>query len=118
MTYSDCWLDAIDDDNFAAYVRDHDRPEIKRADKQHLLGPGPRGRYWINLVRDWGAARDLKVEYVDHLELRIRVSRNQLLDFLAFAYGDDLNSHAQGTVSFIRDTLKDGCTYWLCADEF
>lgn len=108
MTCSDCWIEPIDDPDFALARR-----LAGLEPGRYRLGPPPQP-YWINWVKDWAAARGLRLEVVGFLDIRVRVTRAQMLDFMQFVYGEAIGNRA----AFIPALMKDGCSYWLYADEF
>src|SRR4051812_39061527 len=81
MTFSDAWIDTVDDDEFAAVLKEERARDLPYAERIFKLPPPP-SPYWITVVRQWASSTGLTVEEVDPLESRARVSRAQLLRFL------------------------------------
>jgi hypothetical protein len=118
-TYSDAWIQTVDDPDFKALVDSQSSMDTRRADKLYLLPPAPQpSRYSINIVRDWAKANGLAVEYVDHLEIQVHVTRQQLARFLEETYGPENESVTAPLQRHVRERLRDDCTYLVVADEF
>jgi hypothetical protein len=118
MTFSDAWIDTVDDDAFAAFIKVH-RAGTPREDKIFLLPSPPRpGNYWINILREWTAEQSLSVEYVDPLEIRVSVSRAQLLKFIDDTFGSEAAGKVAKLRAHVRKHLRDDRTYLIVADEF
>ena len=119
MTYSDAWVDTIDDPEFRALIDSQSGTGSRRADKLFLLPHAPRpGDYLINVVREWAAANGLCVEHNGHLEIQVRVTRQQLARFLEETFGPERDSAAAPLQRHVRERLRDDCTYLVVADEF
>src|SRR5215467_13086697 len=89
MSFSDCWIDSVDDEDFLAYVAEQKRLGVRRAHRLDLLPRLPAAQhYWIPVLQDWAASRGLPVEHVDPLWISVSVTRAQLLDFLNMTYGE------------------------------
>src|SRR5258708_4254602 len=115
MTYSDCWIDTVDDEEFRAFITERASIDTPRVEKIFMLPPPPQP-YWINTVLDWAKAQGLPIGYSDGRTLaKVAVSRTQLLDFLDSTLGREsvprLRAH-------VRDRLRDDRTYLIVADEF
>ena len=119
MTFSDCWIDSVDDEDFLAYVAEQKWLGVRRALRLDLLPRLPAAHhYWIPALQEWAAARGLRVQHLDPLWIRVPVTRSQLLDFLHTIYGEvGADSLAQLRVYFGAHG-RDGKTYLIVADEF
>jgi hypothetical protein len=119
MTYSDAWIDTVDDAEFDALIRERRSHHTPREEKIFLLPPPPRpGNYWINIVRDWAAAQSLAIEYVDPLTIRVRVSRAQLVRFIDNTFGPEPVGKTAALRAHVRARLRDDRTYLIVAAEF
>jgi hypothetical protein len=119
VTYSDAWIDTIDDDEFAAFLKERRTHDTPLEGRIFLLPPPPRpGNYWINLVKEWTAKQGLPVEYVDPLEIRVAVSRTQLLKFIDDTFGSEPAGKVAKLRAHVREHLRDDRTYLVVADEF
>lgn len=112
MTDSAGWIDTEDDAELKAFITERSGWDVKLADKPFLFGPAPRP-YWITLVQEWAALNGLPVEHTSHIEIRVRVSKQQVLAFLEWAYGTP-----PSPTGFATTRLRDDRTYYLYADEF
>src|SRR5690348_12586249 len=119
MTFSDCWIESVDDEDFSAYVSEQKRLGVRRALRLDLLPRLPAAaHYWIPVLQNWAAARGLPVQHVDPLWIRVSVPRAQLLDFLYTTYGEvGVDSLAQ-LRAYFGTRGRDDKTYLLVADEF
>jgi hypothetical protein len=90
MTYSDCWIDTVDDDEFRAYKAQQMAAdgETGRFGRLYVL-PRPLGvsHYWLPIVKDWATERGLEIEWVDSAWIKVAVSRAQLQQFLEEVFG-------------------------------
>ena len=77
MTYSDCWIDTVDDADFKTFIAARSSMDVRRADKIHILPPSPRS-YSINRVKEWVAAHHLPVADSGTVEVRMPASRTQI----------------------------------------
>jgi hypothetical protein len=119
VTFSDCWIDTVDDEEFAALLKERRSPDLPLSERIFLLPRPPRpGNYWINLVREWAAAKALPVEHVDPLEIHVRVSRAHLLDFVEDTFGQEPAGKVAALRAYLREHLRDDRTYLIAADEF
>lgn len=109
MTYSSCWIDSDDDEQLRALIAVQDP---LGGEGPHVLGPSPKG-YWIGLVHEWARRNQLSTEYTTNIEIRVKVSREQGLDFLTWVYGE-----LPASAAFLGAQLRSECSYWLYADEF
>ena len=68
MTYSDCWIDTVDDDEFRAFKAQQTATdgETGRFGRLYFL-PRPPGmsHYWLPIVKDWATERGLEIDWVD-----------------------------------------------------
>ena len=117
MTYSDCWIDTIDDEEFKAFTAERRSIGVPRREKIHILPPAPKPR-WITTVKDWAAAQGLPVNHNDPLEIQVPVSRDQLLAFLAEMFPPGPTSPAEPLRAHAMNRFKNDCTYLIVADEF
>ena len=115
MTYSDCWIDTVDDDAFKALVAG----EHRRAHRIELL-PSPPGscHYWIPVVKEWAAEHSVPIHYIDPVWIQVPVSRAQLQRFLDDVFGPDPNAPPQRLRVHVREHLRDDRTYLIVAEEF
>lgn len=110
MTFSSAWIEPGDDEDLAAFLEQSPRSGIL---------PPPPSPYWINYLRDWAQREDLAIEYPQHGEIRVPVTKSQLLRFMH----ETLGAPAPATdPSSLRDYIEHRCrddrTYAICADEF
>jgi hypothetical protein len=117
MTDSDAWLDTVDDEEFAAVLKERRSPDLPLAERIFLLPPPPRP-YWITRVREWAETKSLPVDQVDPLEIRVRVSRAQLLEFIEETFGPEAAGKVAALRAHVRERLHDDRTYLIVADEF
>ncbi|HEY0523983.1 MAG TPA: hypothetical protein VGD08_11365 [Stellaceae bacterium] len=110
MTYSDFWIDTVDDDEFEAILKKPRRLDTPREDKIHLMPPTPRpGSYWINVVGEWAAEQNLAIQYVDPIAIGVLVTRAQLLRFLDDTFGPEAVgkvascAHSSGTICVMTE---------------
>jgi hypothetical protein len=119
MTFTDCWIETPDDEDFRANVAEQKRLEVRRGLRLDLLPRLPAARhFWIPALQDWAAVQGLPVQSLDPLWIRVPVRRAQLLDFLDKTYGEHgAHSLARLRAHFARHGC-DGKTYFIVADEF
>ena len=66
MTFSDCWIDSVDDEDFLAYIAEQKRLGVRRALRLDLLPRLPAAHhYWIPALQEWAAARELRIQHID-----------------------------------------------------
>lgn len=138
MTYSDCWIDTLDDADFKALrelFASQWTTETKLSDNLCLLPPTPSpGNYWISILWVWAKKHALTVERVDELKIRVAVSRAQLLQFLDEVFWREEEAQDRSDREIIkhlrsververlrahaRQCLRDDKTYFIVADEF
>ena len=119
MTYSDCWIDTVDDAAFKALVEGQRGEEARRAQRIELLPSAPgQGHLWPPIVKEWAAEQSLPIHYVDPLCVQVPVSRAQLQRFLDDIFGPDPNAPPQKLRAHLRDHLRDDRTHLIVADEF
>jgi hypothetical protein len=119
MTYSDAWIDTIDDAEFDAFLRERRSHHTLREEQIFLLPPPPRpGTYWIKIVRDWAVVQSLAIEHVDPLTIRVRVSRAQLVRFIDNTFGPEPVGKTAALRAHVCACLRDDRTYLIIADEF
>jgi len=110
MTYSSAWIEPGNDEDFAAYLNQSPRFGVL---------PPPPSPYWINHVREWAARESLPVEHATLGELRVAVTRQQLLRFLDEKLdapeADDSQSNLR---AHVERRLRDDRMYAIAADEF
>jgi hypothetical protein len=118
VTFSDAWVDTVDDDDFAALIQAQSTIDAKRADRLYLLpSPPPRaGEYWINVVKEWAVAHGLPIESFGPLEISVPVSRAQLLQFLDDVFGPE--AATMPLCRHVREHLRDDRQYLVTSDEF
>jgi hypothetical protein len=77
MTYSDCWIDTIDDQDFKALVAAQTGSDARRVNRIELLPSGPGiPHLWPPVVKEWASGEKLSIDYVDPLCIQIPVSRS------------------------------------------
>jgi hypothetical protein len=119
MTFTDCWIDTLDDDDFRAYVAEQKRLDVRRGHRLDLLPRLPAAHhFWIPTLQDWATARGLAVQSIDPLWIRVPVTRAQLLDFLDKTYGDVGIDSLARLRAYLAAHGHDGKTYLIVADEF
>src|SRR5271167_663650 len=119
MTFGDCWISAVDDQEFKELLAEKKNAEIRRANRIDLMPRSPASTHcWLPLLKDWAAARDLAVHYIDPLWIEVPVSRAQLLQFLDDTYGPDPDAGVRRLRSHIWKSFRDDHTYLIVADEF
>ncbi len=119
MTFSDCWIESVDDEDFLAYVAEQKLLGVRRALRLDLLPRLPAAHhYWIPVLQDWAAACGLPIQHVDPLWIRVPVTRAQLLDFLHTIYGEVGADSLAQLRAYFGARGRDGKTYLIVADEF
>jgi hypothetical protein len=121
MTYSDCWIDTVDDGDFKALIAGQIGSDAHRVNRIELL-PSPPGmcHLWPPIVKEWASEENLSIDYIDPICLQVPVSREQLLQFLDHIFGREplLPPNLQKLRAHIRQHLRDDRTYLIVADEF
>jgi hypothetical protein len=109
MTYSDAWLESPEDPDFDDFLEQTRGLRV-------LPPPRLSNNYWINHLKHWAEKERLEIQYPDPLEIRVAVSKDQLLRFM-----DDM-FHAGEPVSFLKNHISEKCkddvSYLIVADEF
>ena len=119
MTFSDCWIDSVDDEDFLAHIAEQKRLDVRRAFRLDLLPRLPAApHYWIPALQEWAATRGLRIQYIDPLWIKIPVTRSQLLDFLHTIYGEVGADSLAPLRAYFEAHGPDGKTYLIVADEF
>jgi hypothetical protein len=119
MTFTDCWIETVDDEDYSAYIAEQARLGVRRALRLDLLPRLPAAQhYWIPVLQEWAAARGLPVDYVDPLWIRVPVTRAQLMDFLDTIYGKLGDDSLARLRTYFAGRSRDDKTYLLVADEF
>jgi len=119
MTFSDCWISSVDDEEFKDLIAAQQSAETRRANRLDLMPRCPgSSHYWLPLLKDWAAARDLPVHYVDPLWIEVPVSRALLLQFLEDTYGPDPDAAVKRLRSHVWKSFRDDRNYLIVADEF
>jgi hypothetical protein len=121
MTYRDCWIDTIDDEEFKALIARQSGSEARRVNRIELLPSLPGTcHFWISIVKEWAAVENLSIEYVDPICIQVPVSRAQLQRFLDHVFGPEMSlpQNLQNLRAHIRQHLRDDRTYLIVADEF
>ena len=110
MTYSSVWIEPGNDEDFAAFLRQSPRFGVL---------PPPPSPYWINHVKEWAVRESLAIEYPGHGEIRVAVTKQQLLRFLdekLGALGSDADpSSLRG---YIEHQFRDDRSYTIASEEF
>src|SRR6478736_2090334 len=89
MTFSDCWIDSVDDEDFLAYIAEQKRLGVRRALRLDLLPRLPAAHhYWIPALQGGAATRGLRISTHRPVVDQVPVTRSQLLDFLQTIYGE------------------------------
>jgi len=110
MTYSDAWIEAGDDADFAA--------ALAQSPRFGLLPPPPTP-YWINHLREWAEREGLAIEYPQQGEIRVPVAKSQLLCFMDEMFGALAPANDSSALrDHIEQNCRDGRTYAIVADEF
>ncbi|MGF6877402.1 hypothetical protein [Paraburkholderia sp. MM5477-R1] len=112
MTFSDAWIDSVDDEEFAAFLTQSPRFRVL---------PPPSSPYWINHVRGWAKKEGLAIKYPgdDDLEIRVLVTRRQLVRFFDDMFGPLTSGADRSTLhGYVVDKCRDDRTYLIAADEF
>jgi hypothetical protein len=121
VTYSDCWIDTVDDDEFRAYKAQQTAAdgETGRFGRLHVL-PRPSGmrHYWLPLVQDWATERGLEIHWVDSSRIKVRVSRVQLQQFLEEVFGTTPESPVAKLQEHVSKHFRDDKTYVIAGCEF
>ena len=121
MTYSDCWIDTIDDGDFKALIAGQSGSDARRVNRIELL-PSPPGMWhvWLPIVKEWASGENLSVDYIDPICIQVPVSRAQLQRFLDHVFGREpsLPQNLQRLLAHVRQHLRDDRTYLIVADEF
>ncbi len=121
MTYSDCWIDTVDDTDFQVLIAGQLGSDARRATRIELL-PSPPGmcHLWLPIVRQWAAEENLNIVYVDPICIQVSVSRAQLQRFLDHIFGQELSlpQNLQRLRAHVQQHLRDDRTYLIVADEF
>jgi hypothetical protein len=119
MTFSDCWIDSVDDEDFLAHIAEQKRLDVRRAFRLDLLPRLPAApHYWIPALQEWAATRGLPIQYIDPLWIKIPVTRAQLLDFLHTIYGEIGADSLAQLRTYFGAHARNGKTYLIVADEF
>jgi hypothetical protein len=109
MTFSDAWLESPEDPEFEDFLKQTKGLRV-------LPTPHLSNNYWINHLKQWAKKEQLPIQYPDYLEIRVSVSKAQLLRFM-----DDM-FHAGEPISILRDYIAKKCndqvSYIIVADEF
>jgi hypothetical protein len=110
MTYSSAWIEPGNDEDFATF--------LKQSPRFGVLPPPP-SPYWINHVKAWAARESLAIEHPDHGEIRVAVTKQQLLRFLDENFGvPESDADPSSLRGHIERQLRDDRTYAIAADEF
>ena len=119
MTFSDCWISTVDDEEFKKLVAEQNSAGVRRANRLDLLPRAPaHSHYWLPLLKEWATARDLPIHYVDPCWIEVSVSRALLLQFLDDTYGPDADGAVGQLRSHIWKSFRPDRTYLIVADEF
>lgn len=110
MTFSDAWIEAGDDDDFATFLKQH--PGAGSL-------PPPDQPYWINHVKEWAKLEGLPVEFPDYNMVRVPVTKRQLQCFMDEMLGTPApDSNPFSLRGYIEQRCRDDRTYAIAADEF
>jgi len=118
MTYSSAWIQSDDSDfEFLNRVFTMDPRDGDLREKVFRLPPTPlAGHYWINIVKDWGKANGVEVEYTTYNAVEGTTSKAMVVKFLADTF------HKADAASQIyakaKELFADEGVYRICADEF
>jgi hypothetical protein len=120
MTYSDCWIDTVDDDEFRAFKAQQVAAdgETGRFGRLQTL-PRPLGSnpYWLPIVNDWATERGPEMDWVDSAWIKVRVSRAQLQQFLQEVFGAAPESPVAKLHAHVSKHFRDDKTYIIVAEE-
>jgi hypothetical protein len=121
VTYSDCWIDTVDGDEFRAFRAQQTATdgETGRFGRPHVL-PRPPGSspYWLPIAKDWATERGLEIDWVDSVWIKVPVSRAQLQQFLEEIFATVPDSPVASLQAHVRKHFRDDKTYIIVAEEF
>lgn len=110
MTYSDAWIEAGDDDDFAKFLDQTPRIGVM---------PPPGKPYWIAHVKNWAQRESLAIEHPDYNVVRVHVTKTQLQRFMQEMLGHQLHTGDPATlVGYVWHKCHDDRTYVIGADEY
>jgi hypothetical protein len=112
VTFSDAWVDSVDDQEFAVFLAQSPRFRVL---------PPPPSPYWINHVRGWAKKEGVAIEYPsdDGLEVHVLVTRRQLMRFFDDMFGPLESGADHSTLrGYIVNKCRDDRSYLIAADEF
>lgn len=110
MTFSDAWIEAGNDEEFAAF--------LARSPRFSVLPP-PERPYWINRVQEWAQLEGLPIEHPDYNVIRVPVTKDQLLRFMTEMLGDAATPVDPSTLrGYVQVKCRVDRTYAIAADEF
>ena len=110
MTFSDAWIEAGNDADFASFLEKH--PSAGAL-------PPPDSPYWITHLKDWAKHEGLSVEYPDYNVVRVLVSKTQLQRFIEQMLGPEIQTNDPNTLAgYVWQRCRDDRTYAIGADEF
>lgn len=78
MTYSACWIEPVDDDEFARKMEQWDA----EGRRPYMLG-APARPYWITELISWANANGLQLHDRGSLETYVEVSRTEIVEFVS-----------------------------------
>ena len=85
MTYTSCWIEILDEAS--------DTPDptyLTAGPRLSSLGPFPsKSTYWLPVVQAWAKERGHQIDWIDNSWFRVRITAEQLLDFLDSVLGPD-----------------------------
>ncbi|QGZ61077.1 hypothetical protein [Paraburkholderia acidisoli] len=110
MTFSEAWLEAGDDDEFAAMIKHMPR---------HGLLPTLTGRRWISHIRSWAKVEGLQIVYPDHNVVRVSASGLKLKEFLDETLAlDGMHHVGDAPNDLIWSRCRPDRMYVIAADEY
>jgi hypothetical protein len=121
VTYSDCWIDTVDDEDFRVFKAQQMRTdgETGRFGRLHVLPQPPdMSHYWLPVVKDWATERGLEIQWVDSAWIKVPVSRAQLQQFLDEVFETAPESPVAKLQAHVSEHFRDDKTYVIVAEEF
>lgn len=88
MTFSDAWIESVDDDDLAEF--------LARSPRACILSP-PASPYWINHVGELAERESLPVVHANYGEIRVQLTGRQLKDFINATFGPELQADDSST---------------------